>query len=240
MGVQNVIVNLMAGWFMKHNGLEALFKHGLMERLMQSPIFQPPVDWFKVPGGRLPVRMTNGAIGFDAFIRSIVSVEKEDNDPKYGYLRRSLYDFDRPADDPRVPEEFRPHIYAPPPESCCNDRAYAFKLMPGKRVTVGVGFVTSMPHQLKYWVAPRSGLSSRHHITISNAPGTVDPDYRGEAAANVVNLGDQPFDLTLDTRIVQISFSWAMIPKFRELKSYEEFDQTNRGAGGFGSTGLTG
>lgn len=168
-------------------------------------IIHPPVDIHVLPGGQMPIRKTDGAIGYDACIRAIVS--PWDMDPENPLLRKTL------NTDPK------------------------FVLRPGKRVTVGLGFVTRMPFPLFYWVAPRSGLASKHGISITNAPGTVDPDYRGEAGAVVQNNGEQDFILERGMRIVQILFMWACIPVFKEILTHDELLDTERGAGGFGSTG---
>jgi dUTP pyrophosphatase len=224
------LVDWLAKKLMASGFIEALFRHGLMEKLFMSPIFHPPVKIYKTADGRLPERMTDGAIGYDAWVRSVVSSKKDDMSQDTKYLRRTLYNFEGP-------HEADPHIKQVEENG---KMVWAYVLEPGEQVTVGIGFVTSMPHLLKYWVAPRSGLSSRQGITISNAPGTVDPDYRGEAGANVRNQGTEAFPLTKNTRIVQVTFSWVALPAFQVVERYEELDSTKRGAGGFGHTGFTG
>ncbi|MDE1970090.1 MAG: dUTP diphosphatase [Patescibacteria group bacterium] len=109
---------------------------------------------------------------------------------------------------------------------------------PGESVLVGIGFITEMPYPMFYWVAPRSGLASRHGITVTNAPGTVDPDYRGEAGVLIYNRSEYPFDLKHNMRIAQIIFSNALIPNLVPMETFEELTATKRGSGGFGSTGL--
>ncbi len=113
-----------------------------------------------------------------------------------------------------------------------------YRMYPNESVLVGIGFVTAMPFPLFYWVAPRSGLASRYGITVTNAPGTVDPDYRGEAGVLVYNRNQHCFDLKRNMRIAQIIFQWAIIPEIIEISRYDELSNTGRGAGGFGSTGL--
>lgn len=94
-----------------------------------------------------------------------------------------------------------------------------------------------MPFPMFYWVAPRSGLAARWGITVTNAPGTVDPDYRGEAGVLVYNGNNHPFLLRKDMRIAQVIFQTALIPAF-EVADYNQLSQTTRGTKGFGSTGV--
>lgn len=118
-----------------------------------------------------------------------------------------------------------------------NSLAIPFILMPNERCCVGLGFCTKMTFPMFYWVAPRSGLASKFGITVANAPGTVDPDYRGEAGAVILNMGDSPFTINLNMRIVQIIFQEALIPQLITTNTYSKLSKTKRGAGGFGSTG---
>ncbi|MCH7604564.1 dUTP diphosphatase, partial [Patescibacteria group bacterium] len=85
---------------------------------------------------------------------------------------------------------------------------------------------------------PRSGLASRHGITLSNTPGTADPDYRGEVGAILFNHSQKSFYLKQGMRIAQIIFQKAIIPEIQQVKEYSQLSNTKRGAGGFGSTGL--
>lgn len=109
---------------------------------------------------------------------------------------------------------------------------------PLESVLVGIGFVTALPFPMFYWVAPRSGLASKWGITVTNAPGTVDPDYRGEAGVLVYNRNDKPFALKRGMRIAQIIFQTALLPQFETITDYRQLPSSVRGAGGFGSTGL--
>jgi dUTP pyrophosphatase len=197
---------------------------GLPSKFIEA-FFFPKIQIHVLPGGTMPVRKTEGAIGFDAYARAIVSAtEMEEGNP---LLRKTLFDFkNRPKND------LNQQVFVG------EDRKFCYRLIPGERVTIGVGFVTSMPFPLKYWMAPRSGLASRYGISIANSPGTVDPDYRGEAGATVHNHGKAPFDIYGDMRIVQIVFSWTPIPDLIEVETHEELLGTTRGTGGFGSTGL--
>src|SRR3989338_8413208 len=89
-----------------------------------------------------------------------------------------------------------------------------------------------------HWVAPRSGLASKWRITVTNAPGTVDPDYRGEAGVLLLNINSNPIPLTKDMKIAQAIFQMAIIPELVEVSSHQELTTTKRGVGGFGSTGI--
>ena len=118
------------------------------------------------------------------------------------------------------------------------DGKLVYRMDPQESVLVGIGFVTEMQFPMFYWVAPRSGLASKWGITVTNAPGTVDPDYRGEAGVLVYNRKQKPFDLKHEMRIAQIIFQEAIIPEMCQVNAFEDFLVTKRGVGGFGSTGL--
>jgi dUTP pyrophosphatase len=195
-----------------------------LTRYYLKKLLSPKVEIHVLPGGMKPVRMTKGAIGYDCFARAVVCAKTMD--PNNKLLRRNLYDFVNPPEDPVIAQ----HVEH-------KDGMNQFRIDPGEQFTVGIGFVTRMPFPLMYWVAPRSGLSSRYGITISNAPGTVDPDYRGEAGANLRNNGTSPFYLGHGMRIVQILFQWVVIPGLTDIATHEELMDTERGAGGFGHTG---
>ncbi len=189
------------------------------------------VRFFRFPGGRLPVRQTGGAIGYDAYARAIVdpaSKPTPDNP-----LRRTVADFSRNDGwEDQLDESVRDWIAEDP-----NDiDKYAVALPPYERLMVGLGFATSMEFPMLYWVAPRSGYAARG-ITVANAPGTVDPDYRGEAGALIVNNSGEDFLITHNMRIVQVIYMLACIPHMVEVDRHEELGNTVRSAGGFGSTG---
>lgn len=178
-----------------------------------------------LPGGRLPERKTDGAIGFDVSLRVIVS--PREMDPKNPNLRKTLFDFENLPTDPDIVR----HVLEAKDE-------LIYRMDPGESVLVGIGFITEMPFPVFYWIAPRSGLASKWGITVTNAPGTVDPDYRGEAGVLVYNRSDAPFDLQHNMRIAQIIFQRAIIPDIIQVDSCDDLETTKRGAGGFGSTGL--
>ena len=85
-------------------------------------------------------------------------------------------------------------------------------------------------------VRPRSGLAAKHGVTVANAPGTIDADYRGEVGVILINLGKEPFRVERGMRIAQIIIARHARAAWREVSA---LDQTARGAGGFGSTGVT-
>jgi dUTP pyrophosphatase len=109
-----------------------------------------------------------------------------------------------------------------------------FTLAPGERRLVPTGLALEIPAGHEGQVRPRSGLAARHGIGIVNAPGTVDSDYRGEVQVILVNLGQQPFAAERGERIAQLVIS----PVARvEVQEAPELGETQRGPGGFGSTG---
>ena len=190
----------------------------------------PKVKIYLLPGGRLPERQTKGAIGYDVYLRAIV--HPVDRDPNNKELRRLLFDFKTMPLDPEVAR----HVVELPVE--CGGSEFGYQLDAYQDVLAGIGFVTAMEFPLFYWVAPRSGLASRYGITVTNAPGTVDPDYRGEAGVLVYNRTSKPFVLQRNMRIAQIIFQEAIIPQLHMVTAYADLPSSLRGAGGFGSTGL--
>lgn len=109
------------------------------------------------------------------------------------------------------------------------------ELAPGGRGLVPTGLVLALPPGSEGQVRPRSGLALRHGVTVLNAPGTIDADYRGEVQVLLVNLGQEPFIIRHGDRIAQLIV--APVAQAR-LVEVESLDDTVRGAGGFGSTGI--
>jgi dUTP pyrophosphatase len=107
-------------------------------------------------------------------------------------------------------------------------------LQPGERRLIPCGFCIALPTGYEAQVRPRSGLSSKHGITLINTPGTIDADYRGEVRVPLVNLGAQPFTIERGMRIAQMVIM--PIPEI-QLVEVQTLDETDRGAGGFGHTG---
>jgi len=107
-------------------------------------------------------------------------------------------------------------------------------LQPGEIRLIPCGFAMALPHGYEAQMRPRSGLSSRHGISMINTPGTIDSDYRGEVCVLLVNLGAEPFVVRRGERIAQLVVAPA--PRVRFVEA-EELPESARGAGGFGSTG---
>jgi dUTP pyrophosphatase len=105
---------------------------------------------------------------------------------------------------------------------------------PGRVLAVATGFALAIPEGYEGQVRPRSGLALKHGVTVLNAPGTIDADYRGEVKVILVNHGSLPFRIAIGDRIAQLVISPVTTAVF-ELA--QELDATSRGAGGFGSTG---
>jgi dUTP pyrophosphatase len=107
-------------------------------------------------------------------------------------------------------------------------------ISPGARALVPTGLVIALPEGTEAQVRPRSGLAARHGITVLNAPGTIDTDYRGEVMVLLVNLGTEPVTVTRGMRIAQMVIAQVTRAFLSEVSS---MDETTRAAGGFGSTG---
>lgn len=109
-----------------------------------------------------------------------------------------------------------------------------FSLAPGERRAVGTGLAFELPDGVEMQVRPRSGLALRHGITLPNAPGTIDSDYRGELMIIMQNGGSVPVTIGRGDRIAQLVFAHYAVPTLTETDSLAE---SARGEGGFGSTG---
>lgn len=107
-------------------------------------------------------------------------------------------------------------------------------LAPGARHAVATGLAVAIPSGFELQVRPRSGLSLKHGISVPNAPGTIDSDYRGEVKVILINHGAEPFEIVRGDRIAQLVL--APVTRATWLK-IDELDETARGEGGFGSTG---
>jgi dUTP pyrophosphatase len=108
-------------------------------------------------------------------------------------------------------------------------------IAPGARVKFPTGLAFAIPAHFEGQVRPRSGLAVRHGITVLNAPGTIDADYRGEVQVILINHGAEPFTVERGMRIAQLVISAALHASIGEAAS---LDETTRGVGGFGSTGI--
>ena len=105
---------------------------------------------------------------------------------------------------------------------------------PGQIILVPGGFKMALPEGYEAQIRPRSGLSVKHGITVPNAPGTIDADYRGEVKIALINLGSQSFTITPNMRIAQMVIAPV---SHATLKVVDELTETARGEGGFGHTG---
>ena len=108
-------------------------------------------------------------------------------------------------------------------------------LEPGERKLIPTGLFSQLPAGVEAQIRARSGLSIRHGICLTNGVGTVDSDYRGECNVALVNLGQEPFTISDGDRIAQVVFSRYEQPDFLQT---EIIDETERGDGGFGHTGV--
>lgn len=107
-------------------------------------------------------------------------------------------------------------------------------LEPNRVVLVPTGFALAIPEGFEAQVRPRSGLSTKHGVTVPNAPGTIDADYRGEVMVALINLGRADFTVEPGMRVAQLVFA----PVARaDIMEVSDLSSTERGAGGFGSTG---
>ena len=107
-------------------------------------------------------------------------------------------------------------------------------LEPLSGMAIPVGFAIELPTGYEAQIRPRSGLAAKHHITVTNSPGTVDANYRGEIKAILYNLGKEPFIIQCGDRIAQMVI--CKLPEI-ELKEAAELSETERGSGCFGSSG---
>ena len=149
----------------------------------------------------------------------------------------------------RIPIHQLPHalgldlpVYATPHAAGMDLRAAipeseSWMLAPGQRKLVPTGLVMAIPEGFEGQVRPRSGLALRHGVTVLNAPGTIDADYRGEVAVVLVNLGEVAFELRRGERIAQLLIAPVARWEWRPETTSAALGNTERGAGGYGSTG---
>jgi len=112
---------------------------------------------------------------------------------------------------------------------------HEIEIKPGKTEIVPTGLAVSIPQNFEIQIRPRSGLAAKNQITVLNTPGTIDADYRGEIKVILINLGNKSFKVEKGLRIAQMVLCPIIKANLREV---ETLDQTKRGAGGFGSTGV--
>jgi len=147
-----------------------------------------------------------------------------------------------PSPDIRIALKRLPHGEGLPLPSYATEHAAGmdvvaaedFTLAPGARHAVATGFAIAIPEGYEVHVRPRSGLALKQGITCRNTPGTIDADYRGEVKVILANLGDRDFEVIRGERIAQLVPARVVTARFVEA---ETLDETDRGGGGFGSTG---
>ena len=140
--------------------------------------------------------------------------------------------FQRHADDVVLPD------YATPGAAGMDIAAHldtAVTLAPFARAAIATGFSMQLPSGYEAQIRPRSGLALKHGVTVANAPGTIDSDYRGEVAVILINLSQQDFTITPGMRIAQMVIAPVTHCRFEDIL---QLDMSDRGPGGFGSTGL--
>ncbi|MDX2133073.1 MAG: dUTP diphosphatase [Planctomycetota bacterium] len=119
--------------------------------------------------------------------------------------------------------------------ACLPTSASELLLAPGAIVVVPTGLALAIPEGYEGQVRPRSGLATKHGVTVANAPGTIDSDYRGELKVALVNLGRDAFAVTHGMRVAQL----VIAPVTRcDVRETDDLGSTQRGDGGFGSTGV--
>jgi dUTP pyrophosphatase len=112
--------------------------------------------------------------------------------------------------------------------------AVDYELKPMERYAISTGIAVEIPEGFEGQVRPRSGVAMKEGVTVLNTPGTIDSGYRGEVKTIMINLGDRPFHITKGMRISQLAIRPVPIVIFIEV---DELSDTERGEGGFGSTG---
>lgn len=185
-----------------------------------------------LPGGILPKRMTEGAIGYDIFARAVISPdEMEALDPRF---HKILFDFKTTPDDAMTKARI-----------VRGDKANAsglelmYRLDPGERVLIAPGFVIELCYPFYYRIESRSGLVTKHGVEVKNfSPG--DSDFRGEPTVLLYNGGEDSFLICYGMRVAQLTFHKHEEPHLIEVKRYGDLSSTRRGTKGLGSTGFGG
>jgi len=144
-------------------------------------------------------------------------------------VRRLEHGIDLPLPDYATPHSAGMDLTAAIPA----DKIFTLEI--GKRMLIPTGMCIELPNGYEGQVRPRSGLALKHGITVLNAPGTIDADYRGEVSVLLINHGDQPFEITRGMRIAQLVVAPVVQAVWDERVTLAE---TSRGAGGYGSTGV--
>jgi len=129
-----------------------------------------------------------------------------------------------------------PKYQTPGSVGCDLQSAESHIVKPGQRTLVGTGLKLEIPYGIGAYICPRSGLAAKHGITVLNSPGIIDSDYRGELKVILFNSGNEDFVIKKGDRIAQLLFFPIFQAIFQKTKVVAE---TQRGEGGFGSTGIT-
>lgn len=119
----------------------------------------------------------------------------------------------------------------------CLDGSESIMIQPGERRLINTGLYIEVPEGYEAQVRPRSGLALKKGITVLNTPGTIDSDYRGFIGVMLINLGGETVEIKDGDRIAQLVFNEVPKIMWKEVSSREELSNTDRGLGGFGSTG---
>ncbi|MDR2017866.1 MAG: dUTP diphosphatase [Syntrophobacterales bacterium] len=135
-------------------------------------------------------------------------------------------------DGARIPE-YATHLSSGVDLRACLDEP--FILSPADRALISTGIHVSIPEGYEAEIRPRSGMANKFGVTIVNTPGTIDADYRGEIKVILINLGKEPFVIKNGDRIAQMVFRSVARARF---KAVDTLPETDRGKGGFGSTGI--
>lgn len=134
-----------------------------------------------------------------------------------------------------LPEYKTAHAAGMDLSACLPGESGGVTLAPGQIRLVPLGFAIALPVGFEAQIRPRSGLATKHGVTVPNAPGTVDADYRGEMMVALINLGSSAYTIRHGDRIAQMVIARHEVAR---LVAVDELDETARGAGGFGSTGF--
>ncbi len=178
-----------------------------------------------LPNGKMPKLGTPQSAGYDVYPRCIVSLNEMDEQSPY--LRKNLFDFKSEPKDANLIKNITKE----------KDRL-VYNLMPNQSIVLGIGFITEMPPEIFYYLLPRSGATTVKDTLLQNAMVPIDADFRGEATAKILNIGNKPFTISSYIAIAQIVFQQRFIPQFIEINNYNEFSQTERSFHGLGHTDL--
>lgn len=137
----------------------------------------------------------------------------------------------------RLPERSTPGSAALDVCACLEPDIYVI-VPPGERATIPTGLTFEIPDEYFISLRPRSGLALKEGLTLPNSPGTIDSDYRGELRVIVMNLGRDPVRIRHGDRIAQMLLERRQDFEWEEVESLTELENTPRGTGGFGSTGI--